>query len=128
MILEGPLAPKLNAEAFVASEKVGDGGPGVVGLRGKPKDRVRRDERGWLGDIVGWVEDKVKYAKYGYDSTICFRVTTLPFPSHSPSTSSTSNPFNYSCLPRACSSCLVTCVDRIIWPSSSSPSEASVSI
>jgi len=47
MILEGPFAPKLKAEAFVASEKVGDGGPGDVGLRGKPKDRVRR-ERGWL--------------------------------------------------------------------------------
>lgn len=45
MILEGPLAPKLNAEAFVASENVGEGGPGEVGLREVPKARERR-ERG----------------------------------------------------------------------------------
>lgn len=41
-ILEGPWEPKLNAEAFVASEKVGDGGPIAV-CRREPKDKARKE-------------------------------------------------------------------------------------
>jgi len=42
MIFEGPLAPKFIAEACVASEKVGEGGPGDM-VRFEPKVKVRRD-------------------------------------------------------------------------------------
>jgi hypothetical protein len=42
MILEGPLAPKCIVDTFVASEKVGEGGPGEV-LRREPRVSVRSD-------------------------------------------------------------------------------------
>lgn len=58
MILEGPLAPKLKAEAFVTSENVGEGGPGEVCVREVPKARARR-ERGWVEGMVG-MEDEDK--------------------------------------------------------------------
>lgn len=51
MILLGPLDPKFMAEACVASEKVGDGGPGDKGRRLEPNASARRD-RGRLGAML----------------------------------------------------------------------------
>lgn len=43
IILSGPSGPKLRAEAFVASEKVGEGGPGDMGrLEVVTRDRRER--------------------------------------------------------------------------------------
>lgn len=47
MIFSGPFAPKFMPDAFVASENVGDGGPGDVVVLGGEMVRVRRErERG----------------------------------------------------------------------------------
>lgn len=49
MIFSGPLTPKFIADAFVASENVGDGGPGDVVALGGEMARVRRERgRGML--------------------------------------------------------------------------------
>ena len=48
MIFSGPFEPKFIAEACVASEKVGEGGPGDVFLLPEPKARAL-NERGRLG-------------------------------------------------------------------------------
>ena len=57
MIFSGPLFPKFIAEAFVASEKVGEGGPrpgfGCLFAFGGA-DRVR-SERG-VGMVVRWTK------------------------------------------------------------------------
>jgi hypothetical protein len=42
MILAGPFGPKFIAEACVASEKVGEGGPGEALRLMEPKEKVRR--------------------------------------------------------------------------------------
>ena len=43
MILSGPSGPKLRAEGFVASEKVGEGGPGdIVRFEVIARDRRER--------------------------------------------------------------------------------------
>lgn len=61
MILLGPLEPKFMAEAFVASENVGDGGPGDIARLLELNVNARR-ERGRLGAMVEqsamWCEGK----------------------------------------------------------------------
>ena len=52
MILLGPLEPKFIALALVASENVGEGGPGEKARLLEPKVNVRRD-RGRAGAIMG---------------------------------------------------------------------------
>lgn len=54
MIFSGPSAPKFIAEALVASEKVGDGGPAVDEfglLTFAESDRVRRDLGAGIVDV-----------------------------------------------------------------------------
>ncbi len=57
MILSGPSGPKLRAEGFVASEKVGEGGPADIGrfeaiVRDR-KERTRGIVRGDPGTGCG---------------------------------------------------------------------------
>ena len=57
MILFGPLAPKFIADTFVASENVGEGGPGDIVRLLELKENTLRRDRGRLGAMVVVVED-----------------------------------------------------------------------
>ena len=52
IIFSGPFEPKFIAEACVASEKVGEGGPGDMFRWPEPKVRAL-NERGRLGAMFG---------------------------------------------------------------------------
>lgn len=64
MIFSGPPGPKLTAEALVASEKVGEGGPGVELRLVIPKANSR-SERDLLEGIVTQVMGKDNEDPYG---------------------------------------------------------------
>jgi hypothetical protein len=82
MILVGPLEPKLNAEAFVASEKVGDGGLGDV-CRREPKDKARRERellRGIAESEGKRQKVQLQYVRYCWCHLVAFSVTLRTTP------------------------------------------------